>query len=195
MNKVPINDIRLTSTMERVRSGSTQLFREKNPNDRTFISSDNCDVSLNHENKAMYAELIDGQWYWVNGCAECNGNARSHASYMECDVHDRCESCGITRKEITGAVWGSAVGWICKPCKKIEKDNARKAAFEKLGNETPDCDYRDVIICPHCGSENSNDDMYQSQDIKCYVCEGLMHVEIEYTASYTTSVLGKRIKS
>lgn len=62
-----IKDERLTPTMERVRSGRTQMFREKNKNDRSFISKDNCDVSLEHEIKSMYAELTDGKWYWVNG--------------------------------------------------------------------------------------------------------------------------------
>ena len=57
-----INDERLTPTMERTRSGSVQLFREKNPNNRTYISADNCCVSLVHpHDKSMYAELIDGR--------------------------------------------------------------------------------------------------------------------------------------
>lgn len=189
-----INDKRLTPTMERVRSGRTQMFREKNTNDMSFINRDNSDVILEHENKAMYAELIDGEWYWINGCAECNGKDRDWMTYVECDNHDRCSVCFISRKEIQGPVHASKKGWICKPCNESKKLETKTGAFKKLDGEEPDCSYRDNIICPHCGSEISNDDIHESRDLVCHVCEGEMTVEVEYTASYSTTIKGKLIK-
>lgn len=189
-----INDNRLTPTMERVRSGRTQLFREKNKDDRTFISSKNCDVSLEHENKEMYAKLIDGQWYWVNGCGPCNGEERSWDTYIECEKHDVCSICSIPRKKVKGnSVWGGSKGWICKPCHEAKALEVRCMAFAKLGGEEPDCNYTDEIICPHCGSKLSNDDMHEDQDIECHVCEGEISLEVGHTAYYSTSIKGKRI--
>lgn len=192
-NKKLINDKRLTPTMERIRSGRTQLFRERNKDDRSFIDSDNCDVSLEHEVKSMYAELIDGQWYWVNGCAECNGKERDWMTYIECEEHNRCRSCSTNRKDINGAVWGSKKGWICSSCYDAEKSAERKEAFEKLDGDEPDCSYNDEIICPHCGSKISSDDMHESQDIECGVCYGKIYLEVEYSLHYSTTIKGERI--
>jgi len=194
MNKELIKDSRLTPTMERVRSGRTQLFREKD-NNRSFISDENCGVSLKHENKEMYAKLIDNKWYWVNGCQECNGNARSSTkSYIECVKHDVCVSCGISRKEIKDYVMGGLNGWTCKPCHESKMEEIRRKAFEELDGEEPDCSYVDEIICPHCGSIIGSDDIHESQDLECHVCDGELHLEVDYSVSYTTSVIGTRIK-
>lgn len=192
-NKILINDNRLTPTMQRVRSGRTQLFREKNTNDRSFIDHDNCDLSIEHEDKSMFAELIEGKWYWVSGCAECNGNPRGYSSYIECEKHDVCSCCGISRKEIEGSVWGGRNGWVCNPCKEAKDREIRRAAFERLDGEEPNTSYRDEIICPHCGSEICRDDIHESQDLECYVCEGEFSLEVEYTPSYSTVVKGERI--
>lgn len=180
--------------MDRIRRGKTQLFREKNKDDRTFIGKDNCDVSLEHEDKAMYAELIDGEWYWVSGCAECNGKERDWMTYIECEKHDRCSSCGTNRKDLDdNGVWGSKKGWMCNPCYEAEELEIRREAFAKLDGEEPDCTYSDEIICPHCGSKISNDDIYESQNMECHVCEGEISLEVEHSFTYSTAIKGKRI--
>lgn len=193
IDKILINDDRLTPTMDRVRNSRTQQFREKNKDDRTFIDKNNCDVSLEHENKAMYAELINGQWYWISSCAECNGKERDWMSYIECDEHDRCRVCATNRKDIKGSAWGGKRGWTCNSCKEFEDLEIRREAFEKLDGEEPDHICTDEIICPHCGSEISNDDIHETQDLKCHVCEGELSLEVEYTASYSTSIKETRI--
>jgi hypothetical protein len=124
MGKTLINDSRLTPTMERTRNGRTQMFRERNKDDRSFINSENCDVELKHENKEMYAELIEDKWYWVSGCSECNGEPRG-GSYIECEKHDVCKCCGTSRKEFEGAVWGGTKGWTCFPCEEEKKLSLR----------------------------------------------------------------------
>ena len=193
MKKELINDDRLTPTMERIRNGKTQLFRERNPSDRTFINKENSDVTLEHKNKEMFSELIDGEWYWVSGCAECNGNERGHNSYIECEKHDVCSCCGISRKELNDSVWGGHKGWTCKPCMEAKELEIRRKAFEKLDGEEPDCYYTDEIICPHCGSEICKDEIRESQETECGVCGGEVEVEVEYILNYTTKIKGKRI--
>lgn len=188
-----IND-KLTPIMDRVRSGSLQLFRDTKKDDRSFINEKNCDVALKHENKEMYAELIEGKWYWVSSCRECNGEPRdSWGSYIECEKHDVCSCCGRPRKDFKESVWGGKHGWTCNSCMEIKKLQIKTEAFEKLNGEEPDTMWQDEIICPHCGSEISNDDIYESQELTCGVCEGEMELEVEYTASYTTAVKGERI--
>jgi len=190
-----IGDERLTPTMERARSGSTQLFREKKKDDRSFISEDNCDISLKHDHREMYAELIDGKWYWVSGCTECLGKPRG-MSYIECHTHNRCRSCETNREDITESVWGGLNGWICKPCYEAERLEIRRQAFEKFNEvklDEDDFHYMDEIKCPHCGSEISSDDLHESQDIECEVCEGEITLEVEYTAYYSTSIKGERV--
>ena len=188
-----INDLRLTPTMERVRSGRVQLFRERNPKDKSFINNDNADVVIQHERKEMYAKLIDGKWYWVNGCAECNGEPRDWSTYIECEDHDRCNVCETKRGDIEGTPWGRKTGWICNSCKEKEDLEIRRKAFEKLDGELPDCLYQDDIICPHCGSELDKDEVYEDQELDCHVCGGELHLEIVNVPIYCTYVKGERI--
>ena len=183
-----IKDNRLLPRMTRVRSGQTQIFTDPD-NGET--------MKLKHGKKSMYADLIEGKWYWIEGCGECRGEERGiRHTYIECEEHDRCRVCHTNRKDIKDIPWGGTKGWICKPCQD-EKDNARReAAFEKLNGEEPDTSYEDEIICPHCGSEQSRDDIHESDpNMDCYVCGGEFSLEVDYTATYSTTIKGKRITS
>ncbi len=197
IEKELINDDRLTPTMKRTRSGSKQYFRESNI-DNKFTDDDNAAAVLEHPTDvAMYAELIDGEWYWVTGCAECKGEERDWMSYVECDKHNRCSVCSINTKDLAEGVvrWGGKRGWTCGTCKEARDLERKREAFEKLDGEEPDCVYTDEPICPHCGTQLSSDELYESQDMECYVCEGEMEVEVGYTRDFTTKVKGKRITS
>lgn len=195
VEKELINDDRLTPTMKRSRSGSTQYFKEDREGDREPTSR-NPDFTLEHPTDvAMYAELIDEKWYWVTGCAECKGESRDMMSYVECDVHNICSICSIKRKDVKEkSVWGGLYGWTCNPCHDARDKEVRKEAFEKLDGEEPDCFYTDEPICPHCGTELGSDDMNESQAVECYVCKGQVEVEVEYSRSFTTRIKGKRIR-
>ena len=114
-------------------------------------------------------------------------------AFIKCEKHDVCKCCGVSRKEIIGSVWGGSKGWTCNSCKEEKDSEVRKEAFKKLDGEEPDCTWTDEIICPHCGSRICSDDIHESQDLECYVCEGQLALEIEYTASYSTTIKGKRI--
>ena len=186
-SKILIDDKRLTSSMGRLRSGRTQVFSEKDSDVKIEI--------FHFGNKAMYADLVDGKWYWVNGCAECNGRQRDWMTYIECEKHDRCNDCHILRKDVEGTVWGAKTGWLCPPCMGNKRSKIKREAFEKLNGAKPDTGYLDEIICPHCGSETSSADIHESQDLECDVCEGEFSLEVDYTASYSTEVKGERITS
>lgn len=186
-NKILIEDNRLTPTMRRSRSGRTQIFIEESSKE---------EIRLEHEKKSMYAELIDGRWYWVEGCAECKGEERDWMTYVECEEHDRCRTCGTNRKDIKGIPWGGKKGWQCQSCADARQKEIRREAFKKFNEEKPDeydFNYMDEIKCPHCGSKLSNNDIHESQNIDCNVCEGELFVEVEYTPSYSTSIVGKRV--
>ena len=182
--KILIKDGRLTPTMRRVRSGRNQIFTEGD-----------IEVKIQHERKEMFAELIDGKWYWINGCAECNGKERTWNTYIECEEHDRCSVCDAKRNEIEGSVWGGSKGWTCNPCMEEKRLDARRKAFDKLDGELPDCLYRDEIICPHCGTKLSSADIYESQIMDCDVCEGGIDLEVEYSPTYSTVCVGERMTS
>lgn len=194
--KEPINDIRLTPTMERVRNGPKQCFKERKDGDRSSASN-NPDVVLVHSTDvAMYAELIDGVWYWVTGCAECKGEERDWMSYVECDKHNRCSVCSINSKDLPKGItrWGGKRGWTCGTCQDAKNLAIRQEAFDKLDGEEPDSYNTDEPICPHCGTQLSSDELYETQDINCHVCDGEIKVEVEFSRSFTTRVKGKRIK-
>lgn len=196
MEKELINDPRLTPTMERVRRGRTQMFREKNPEDRTFINAENCDVLLEHEKKSKYAELIDGEWCWVEGCAECKGEPRDWMTYVECDEHNRCRVCRAKRKDVESA-WGGKSGWICNVCEDKRKAELRREAFEKFNKEEySEWDFynNDEALCPHCGSKICSDEIYENEDVECGVCGGEVSIEVEHTRTFTTKIKGKKVK-
>jgi hypothetical protein len=186
-----INDERLTPTMERIRSGSKQLFRERDPSNRTFISVDNCDVCLEHEKVSVYAELIEGEWWWMEGCAECNGDPRDWMTYVECDEHNRCRTCGTKSKDLAPGVtkWGGKPGWQCDNCKQ---DQIRKAkeSFAKKELEDYHFKYNEKAICPHCGCQNHIDlgeiNLSESE-FECGFCESVFMVEVHLDITYSTA--------
>lgn len=182
--KERINDERLTPTMDRVRSGSNQIFKE---GEITF--------TLTHEKKSIYADLIDGEWFWVEGCGECRGEERGWNTYIECEEHNRCRVCEIKRKDLKEIPWGGSKGWICKPCQDAKDKEIRKQAFERLNGKEPDTLYVDEIICPHCGTKINDEDLRESTKVDCHVCEGEMNLEVEWTPTYSTTVIGERLKS
>jgi len=181
MEKQKINDSRLTSTMTRVRSGVTQIFTEKN----------GCTIEIEPPKKSWYAELIDGEWFWLEGCAECLGKPRDWMTYIECDEHNRCRTCGTKRSDIKDAVWGGKHGWQCFECHDAEALETKELALEKFKEEELDeFDFHmlDQIKCPHCGSELYSDETYESEDRTCEICGGEMKIEVEHTRTFTMTV-------
>lgn len=175
-----INDDRLTPTMTRVRCGDTQQFKQK---------GSEIEISIKSPEKHLYADLIDGKWHWVNGCAECNGKSRDWMTYIECDKHNVCRTCGNGR--IAGiTAWGGKHGWQCSTCHDREYETSKKEALASAienGHQEIDCHYESEIICPYCATKQSSDDRHESEDgVECGTCGGIFNLEIEYSPSYST---------
>ena len=190
MKKELINDDRLTPDTKRMRSGQVQ----------SFTLPDGTKFDLKHDQREMYADLIDDKWYWVSGCAECNGKPRDGFAYIgECDKHNVCRECGIHRSEITETPWGGSEGWCCVPCAdRIDSIHKAECLAKVAEKEYDEWNYMhtDNIICPHCENEvmvDEDPNDYQGTS-DCEVCGGEYNVEVEFSVNYTTKVVGERIK-
>lgn len=189
----PINDERLTPDMQRIRSGSTQLFRREY-GDRKFINHDNADVILQPPSRHLFADLIDGVWHWVNGCAECNGQERDWMTYIECEKHDVCRTCKTPRSQITDTPWGGKHGWQCKPCADMEHEAEKSQALAAMPDEYNELDYwhEDTPRCPYCNfelhveSEDIGGMLDHTQEQECPRCDSNFVIEAECSISYTT---------
>jgi len=189
--KILIEDDRLTPNMERVRSGSTQLFRPKETgHQREFLSAKNATVTLTPPSKELYAEPdeTDGRWYWVSGCAECNGKPRDWMTYIECDKHNVCRTCKCHRSALTEAPWGGKNGWQCNPCASREHEERKAAALAAVNGTDIDHDYTDNPVCPYCGTEAYSDESFEDGDeLECGVCDGKFAVTgVHFSVSYST---------
>ncbi len=170
---------------DRTRSGNLNIWNKGKPNE----------VSLMPPEQGLYAELIDGAWYWVSGCAKCN-ETNERWSYIVCDKHNVCIACGIHRSKLTDSPWGRAEGFICRPCHEREHEEEKQAAIAKAqaeGHDEYDCSDTDEIICPVCASVNSSDDIHESREgMKCDTCDAIFDLEVEYSVTYTTTLSKKK---
>jgi len=167
-----IEDTRLVNYTKRTRSGVEQVFytgndgrdfdrfhREGGNSKHNVKMHDKPDtIRLKPPEKHYYAQLIDGEWWWLNGCAECNGNPRDWMTYIECDEHDVCRTCKTSRKEIKETPWGGKNGWQCKPCADIEHEAEKNKALAAMPEEYDLWDFhgQDEITCPYCAYEFSD---------------------------------------
>lgn len=83
--------------------------------------------------------------------------------------------------------WTDKYGGICYWCNK-------KIVDEKWKNQTITETIKkgksyneDIIICPYCGYENDESDLHETTDIYCGDCGKEFHLEVEWSASYSTS--------
>jgi hypothetical protein len=169
---------------KRTRSGHTNIWND------SFYRGELPEIKLDPPIRGLYAERFEDGWYWVCGCNTCLKNNKPY-SYIVCEEHNRCITCGTHRKELTETPWGHPDGFQCKPCHKrehqVQKEEALREARER-GHSEDDCWNTNKIICPVCASECSNDDMYEpgEHEKTCYVCDAEFIVEIEYEVSYTS---------
>ena len=175
MNNYPIliNDSRLTPDLRRIRSGTTQEFQYLETAKRTFKA----DFTIEPPERHIYAELVDGQWFWVNGCDECHGREGSWVTYIKCEEHDVCRSCKIPRSRLTETPWGHPKGFECKSChttrREIEKMDALSKVQRKIYHEW---DYEGLTspTCPYCEYEYEPcHNFYEADDevIECDRCD------------------------
>lgn len=152
-------------------------------------------LELSPPRRGLKSELIDGAWYWVVGCEKCLGTSNGFADYFVCDEHNVCVDCRTNRSEIEGAVWGTKGGFRCQPCQTKLEQKLKREALEKVASKDYDeWDYQnnDEIVCPHCGTSHEPDQPSEGKEI-CGICGGEYELNIEYSVTYSTTVVGERI--
>ena len=201
-----INDDRLSDYKNRTRNGSEQIFYTGNDErdfDRYRAEGGNSrhgakmhdkpdTIRLKPPEKHYYAELISGEWWWLNGCAECNGQPRDWMTYVECDKHNVCRTCKTPRSEIKGPAWGGKDGWQCEPCKDLQHETEKQAALAAMPEEYDNWDFHgmDEITCPHCAYEFSDswehaDD--SDEDHTCPRCDNAFTVTAVHSLTFDCS--------
>lgn len=171
---------------QRTRSGNTNIWNDP------FYKNGLPEVKLEPPIAGLYAERFEDGWYWVCGCHKCLENNKPY-SYVVCEEHDRCITCGIPRKELTESPWGNSDGFQCKTCHTKEHDKRKMEAIQyalECGHSEDDCFYTTEILCPSCASVNSNDDMHESgeHEVECAVCDTKFNVEVDYEVRYTSTL-------
>lgn len=171
---------------QRTRSGHTNIWND--PFHRNGLP----EVQLEPPMRGLYAEKFEDGWFWVCGCHTCLQNNKPY-SYIVCEEHNRCVTCGTHRNDLTETPWGHRDGFQCKPChsdqEATRKEEALEAASAK-GHTEDDCFYTTEILCPVCASEYSDDELHEAgeHDVTCAVCDSEFMVEIEYEARYTSTL-------
>ncbi len=104
-----------------------------------------------------------------------------------CEEHDICDVCKTKRTDIKGIPWGTRTGFRCQECEDRRIDKAI-ADFKKEEHNDLDFQYNDRVKCPHCGYEYHPDELYESSDNEaCPNCSNEMCVDVDWTATYSTS--------
>ena len=171
---------------QRTRSGDTNIWND------SFCKNGLPEIRLEPPIIGLYAESFGDGWYWVCGCSKCLNNNEKY-SYIVCEEHDRCITCGTHRNKLTEIPWGNPDGFQCKPCNKKEREEQRTTAIElarEEGLSEDDCCYTDEVICPVCFTENSSDDIDEDRESEytCCVCDADFIVSVEYEPKYTSKL-------
>lgn len=193
--KILITDIPGEWT-QRQRNGDLNVWNGVDHHRFHRTTTDLPEVSLRPPENGLYAERIDGVWYWVSGCAKCNGTGEKY-SYVVCDKHNVCRLCSTHRSKLTETPWGHPDGFTCKPCQDAEDAVAKAEALAKVAETDYDeWDYRgqDECKCPHCATViHIESEDYGDKNMECDTCNGLFELTTEYSVSFTTKVIGERI--
>lgn len=207
-----IVDPRIANYTKRTRSGTTQEFYTGNDardwnryraegggqkaNVKMHLKPDT--IHIKPPKNSYYAELIDGEWWWVEGCAECNGEPRGWMTYVECDKHNVCRSCGCSRESLTEPPLAGKQGWQCKPCAEEEHEAEKSAALLAMSDEYDEWDYFNTpdIRCPYCDykftdTTEMNSAIDREQEEECPRCDNTFSLSADIEINWTT----KRIES
>ena len=181
---------------DRTRSGHTNIWNGKD-HDRPHRNG-LPEVKLEPPEKGLYAERIDGAWYWVSGCNKCNGEVGKW-SYIVCEAHNVCSCCGTHRSQLTDIPWGTRDGFTCKPCQERIDAAAKAEALAKFAEaeyDDSDFEYQDECKCPHCASViHIETEDYGDKAMDCDVCGGNFELTLNYEITFSTKVIGERVKA
>lgn len=181
---------------QRQRNGSLNVWNGADHHRFHRTTTDLPEVSLRPPENGLYAERIDGSWYWISGCAKCNGTGEKY-SYVTCDKHNVCRLCSTHRSKLTETPWGHPDGFTCKPCQDAEDAVAKAEALAKVAeNDYDEWDYhaQDQCKCPHCATViHIESEDYGDKNMDCDTCGGQFELTTEYSVTFTTRVIGDRI--
>lgn len=169
---------------QRTRSGHTNIWNDE------FYRNGLPEVKLEPPMRGLYAKRFDDGWYWVCGCHHCLENDKPY-SYITCDEHDRCMTCGTPRKELAEIPWGKPYGIQCKPCYAKEHEERKQEALrlaKERGHSEDDCYYISKVLCPVCGTEQSSDDLSDEDELTCSVCDTEFIVQVNYEVRYSSFI-------
>lgn len=92
---------------------------------------------------------------------------------------------------------GRRDGFICKPCQDREDAAAKAEALAKFSAaEYDDSDFegQDECKCPHCATViHIESEDYSDKNMDCDTCCGAFRLQLEYSVTFTTTVIGERI--
>lgn len=110
---------------------------------------------------------------------------------------DVCQSCGITRSQLSETPWWHPNGFTCKPCQQKVDAAAKSEALAKFAEaelDDSDFEYQDECKCPHCATViHIETEEYGDKDMECETCGGEFLLQVEYAVTFTTTVIGQRI--
>lgn len=197
-----IDDPRLVGYEKRTRSGKIQEFYSGNDaRDWERFRSEGSGIMhlkadtlhITPPKVSWYAKLVDGEWWWAEGCAECNGRRRDWMTYIECDDHNVCRTCKTPRSALTGSVWAGKTGWQCKPCAKRDHETAKSEALAAMPDnyDQSDYSYRSEIVCPYCNLKLEDHDDFRSavegeMQHECSRCDNTFTVIGTVSIDWTT---------
>lgn len=208
-----INDPRLTQELSHVRSGGNHTFytgndhrdferyRKEGGNTKrdVMLHEKRDNIYITPPKESWYASLEDGEWWWIEGCAQCCGMDRTHYSYRECDEHNVCDTCAKPRGDFKEAVWGTLTGWRCKPCETKQHNEAKAEALAAMSDDFDEWDYRglDHPKCPYCNLEYTNffhDGHLDDSIIECERCDNSFKISPEVSVDYTCSKVEENVQ-
>ena len=180
--------------VDRTRSGKTNIWNHA-MHGRPHVNG-LAEVRLEPPEAGLYAERIDGAWYWVSDCAKCIGTGEKW-SYSVCDKHNVCRLCSTHRSKLTEIPWGHPEGFTCKHCQDSVDAIVKAEALAKVAETDYDeWDYRcqDECKCPHCATViHIETEDYGDKNMTCDTCDGEFELVTEYAVQFTTTVIGERI--
>lgn len=200
-----IHDARLNNYSKRLRTGSTQVFYTGN-DERDFERYKKDEqsgvtplvmyykpdtISIEPPKISWYAKLFEDGWWWVEGCRECNGHARDWMTYIECNEHNRCRTCGVKSGDLPEGVvrWGGKPGWQCGTCHDIEHERLKQEALNAMPEGHDESDYEGLaeITCPWCNlqwEDSFESAGYDREEVECPRCDNKFKVTAVTTLSF-----------
>jgi len=118
-------------------------------------------------------------------CAVCGKEA-----FMRCEEHNKCDDCGLTKKEALEKnihLVHRDGGLTCDKCWKITVD-------KRIKDFNGNTEGQDEITCPYCGNIFSDSWEYVNNDgivLTCDDCDNRFKLNVETSTYFSTDKIGE----